>query len=137
MPEPVKRTRSQARDRLAQQPGQLGVQFVLVGAGGAAIQHRLHGAPHARIAVAQQGRAVAATQVDVFAAVEVPDAAAVGAVEEHGVAERPVDARRGADAAGEILRRFFKLSGDSGHNACAFGLPRNAIPFYGKWAARF
>ena len=64
----------QARHRLAQQLGQLGVQLVLVGAGGAARQRRLDRLAHARVAVAQQRGAVAAAQVDVLLAVEVPDA---------------------------------------------------------------
>ena len=76
-----------AGDRLAEQLGQLGVQLVLVGAGGAALQRRFDGLAHARVAVAQQRRAVAAAEVDVLPAVEVPHAAAFGAVEVHGMAQ--------------------------------------------------
>ena len=83
----MKRNALQARNDLAQQLGQLGVLFVLVGTGGAAVQRRFDGRADARIAVAQQRRPVAAAEVDIFPAVEVPEPAAVGAIEEHGVAD--------------------------------------------------
>src|SRR5262249_23728583 len=105
----------QTGDRFAQQAGQIGVQLVLVGAGGAARQHRLDGPPHPGVAGAQERGAVAATEVEVFTTVEVPQAAAGGAVEVHRVPDRPVEARRGADAAGQILPGLLVLLRDAAH----------------------
>ena len=105
----------QAGNRRAQQTGEFGVQFIFVGAGGAAVQHRLDGAAHARVAVAEQRGAVAATEVEILAAVQVPDAAAVGSVEVERMADGAIDARRGADAARERLLRPLKLLNDTAH----------------------
>src|SRR5262249_61404604 len=101
--------------RLAQQAGLLGALLVLVGAGGAALQDRLDSPADARVAVAEQGGAVAATQVDVLAAVEVTDAAAGGPVEQHGVPDGPVQARRGGDAPGEVAAGSLILFGHAAH----------------------
>src|SRR5262249_32004613 len=81
----------QAWNRLAQQLGEVGVQFVLVGAGGAAFQHGFDGSADARISVPQHGGSVTATQVNVFATVAVPNAAAEGAAEEERMAERAIE----------------------------------------------
>src|SRR5262245_23008999 len=91
------------------------MKFVFVRTGGSTIKYGLYGSPHARVAVAQERRAVAATQVDVFVAVEVPDAAPGGPVEQQRMSERPVDARRCADTAGENLLRPLKLCNDLLH----------------------
>ena len=53
------------------------------------------------------------------------DAAAVGAVDEQRVAQRAVDARRGADASGEVMLRLGELLGDATHVCLTLpGCPR-------------
>src|SRR5262249_36411606 len=84
----------QAWDRAAQEAGKLGVLFILVRARRAAFQCRFDSLAHARITVAEQRRSVAATQVDVLAPVEVPDPAARGTVEQHGMSYRAIEPRR-------------------------------------------
>src|SRR5216683_6997085 len=91
------------------------MRFVLVRTGRAARQRLFDRPSHARVAVTQQRGAVAATEVDVLAAVQVPDAAAVGAVDEQGVAQRPVEPRRRRYAPGEILARPAVLLLNAGH----------------------
>jgi hypothetical protein len=58
---------------------------------------------------------VAATEVDVLGAVEIPQAASFGSVEEHGMADGSVESRGGGDASGEIVLGLFVLLGDSAH----------------------
>jgi hypothetical protein len=69
------------------------VLFILVRARCAALDRRLDCPTDAWIAVAKQGRTVAGAEVDILAAIEVPHAAAGGAVEVEGVTDGAVDAR--------------------------------------------
>src|SRR2546423_383214 len=62
-----------------------------------------------------RARAVAGAEVDVFPTVEVPDAAAVGRVEVHRVAEGAVEARGGGDAAGQVPAGALILFDDAIH----------------------
>src|SRR5262249_924392 len=104
-----------AGNRLTQQGRQLGVQLILVGAGGAAGQDPLHGLANPGIAVAQQRGAVAAAQINVRPAVEVPDAAALRPVNEQGMAEGSVETRRRGHAAGQVLTGSLVLLYHSAH----------------------
>src|SRR5262249_7853053 len=99
----------QARHRLAQELRELGVQLVLVGARRAAVKGGINRPANALVAVAQERRAVAAAQVDVLPAIEVPQSAATAAVEVERMPQRPVDAGRGRDAACEVAAGPFIL----------------------------
>src|SRR5262249_62351512 len=67
-----------------------------------AIDCGLNPPAYSPVAVPEQRRAVAATEVEVLLAVEVPQARALPAVKEQGVPQGLVHAGRGGDAAGEI-----------------------------------
>src|SRR5262249_1981999 len=69
----------------------------------------------AGIAVAEERGPVAAAEVDVFATVEVPDSTAGSAVEEHGVADGPVEPGGRRDAAGQVLTGALILLADPIH----------------------
>ncbi len=108
-PHPVRR-----RHRLAHQPRQLLVVGRLVdgreadpGRGRQRVRDR-------RMAVAEQCRAVAATQVDEGAAIDIGDAAALGTRDVHGSAERLVDPGGGVDPAGHHLGGGAEVLGDRG-----------------------
>ena len=95
------------------------MQFVLVRAGGAASQDALDGVAHAHVAVTQQGRAVAATEIDVFPAIQIPDAAAFRSVHEHRMSQGAIEARRGAHAPRQVLASLLILLLDSAHEVPA------------------
>jgi hypothetical protein len=123
-------------NRGTKQACEFGVQFVLVRASGSAVQNGIHGLAHARIAVAQQRRAVAATEVDIFATVEIPHSTTVRSVKEHRMAEGAVEARRCRHAAREVTAGFLELLDDTGHEDSLRGLLmklscRTAIMNYG------
>jgi hypothetical protein len=65
--------------------------------------------------MSQQRRAVAAAEVDVLLAIQIPNAAALRAVEEHGMANRLIDTSGGRNAAGEVLLGEVMLVGYAGH----------------------
>ena len=65
--------------------------------------------------MSQKRGAVAAAQVEIFAAIKVPQPAPGGAVEVERVSQSPVEARGGRHAAGEELSGKLVLFGDAGH----------------------
>ena len=91
--------------------------LVFVGAGGPGRQGLLStAAAHARSPCPKQRRAVAAAQIVVLPAVEVPDAAALGPGEVQRMAQRLVDPRRRRDAARQRLASPLIMLGDTSHD---------------------
>ena len=82
---------------------------------GGGVLHRLH---RAGMGVAEDGRAPRADVVDVFAAVGVPHARALGAAEEHrGAADALEGAHRRIHPAGDDFLRLFEKLFVAGHGA--------------------
>jgi len=106
----------EARDGLAEEIGKLCVLLVFVRAGSAAIHGLLHGCLNTPVAMTDQRGPVTATQVDVFAAIKVPDPAAGSAVEVERMAKGLVDARGRRDAAGEMFFSQSRIGLDAAHN---------------------
>src|SRR5438094_922654 len=74
--------------------------------------------------MAQKGGAVAAAQIDVFLAVEVPKPASFRSIEIQGMAQGLIDARRRGDAARKILARLVELIDNAGHGETSGALLR-------------
>jgi hypothetical protein len=66
----------ETRHRVAQKLCERGLQFIFVGTENSSIQNRVHSLSHASVAVSEKRGTVAAAQVDVLLAIEVPNSTA-------------------------------------------------------------
>jgi hypothetical protein len=104
-----------AWDDLTEEASEVGVQLIFVRTGRSTSQHCLDGLAHAAVAMAEHCCSVAATQVDVFATVQIPKPAAIGPVKQHGMAHGPIQADGRGDPSGQVLAGLFILVRDFAH----------------------
>ena len=105
----------EAGNGLAKQIGKLCMLLVFVGTGSAAGEGGLDGGVDAVVAMAEEGRTVRATEVDVLTVIEIPKTAAGGAVEIQRMAEGLIDSRGGGDARRQVAAGDFELLSNAGH----------------------